>query len=88
MAQTGEEPTTIVKQKGLEQIGSSQELEEIIKEIIAQNPDNVTQYHQAPDDRKQRFIGFFVGQAMKKTQGKGNPQLIQELLEKAIIKKK
>lgn len=84
VAQTGNEPAAIVKEKGLEQIGSAQELEKIVKEIITQNPTNVAEYRQAPDDRKQRLIGFFVGQAMKKTQGKGNPQLIQELLKKHL----
>ncbi len=84
VAQTGKDPAAIVKEKGLEQIGSIDELEAIVKEIIAQNPNNVAEYRQAPDDRKQRLIGFFVGQAMKKTQGKGNPQLIQELLKKHL----
>lgn len=84
VAQTGQEPFQVVKEKGLEQIESTQELEAIVKEIIAQNPDNVAEYRQAPDDRKQRVIGFFVGQAMKKSQGKGNPQLIQELLKKYL----
>ncbi len=84
VAQTGNSPEAIVKEKGLEQIGSAQELEEIVKNIIAENPDNVEQYRQAADDRKQRLSGFFVGQAMKKTQGKGNPKIIQELLKKYL----
>ncbi len=84
VAQTGKDPETIVKEKGLEQIGSADELEVIVKEIITQNPDNVNAYKNTPDDRKPRMIGFFVGQAMKKTQGKGNPKLIQELLKKHL----
>ena len=84
IAQTGKDPKVVVKEKGLEQIGSADELEAIVKQIIADNPDNVEQYRQAPEDRKQRLSGFFVGQAMKKTQGKGNPKIIQELLKKLL----
>ncbi len=84
VAQTGQQPAAVVKEKGLEQIGSINELEALVKEIITENPTNVAEYRQAPDDRKQRLIGFFVGQAMKKTAGKGNPQLIQELLKKYL----
>ena len=50
------------------------------KEIIAQNPDNVSLYKSGKD----RIFGFFVGQCMKKTQGKGNPKIIQELLKKYL----
>ncbi len=84
VAQTGKKPAAIVKEKGLEQIGSTEELEKIVQQIIDENPKNVEQYRQAPDDRKQRLSGFFVGQAMKKTQGKGNPKIIQELLKKYL----
>lgn len=84
VAKTGQEPAQVVKEKGLEQIGSADELEAIVKEIIAAHPDNVAQYQNSPEDRKPRMIGFFVGQAMKKTKGKGNPQLIQELLKKHL----
>ncbi|MFC1870639.1 Asp-tRNA(Asn)/Glu-tRNA(Gln) amidotransferase subunit GatB [Candidatus Dependentiae bacterium] len=84
VAQTGKDPQLVVKEKGLEQIGSTDELEAIVKQIIADNPANVEQYKQAPDDRKQRLSGFFVGQAMKKTQGKGNPKILQELLKKHL----
>jgi aspartyl-tRNA(Asn)/glutamyl-tRNA(Gln) amidotransferase subunit B len=84
VAQTGQDPLILMKEKGLEQIGSAEELAQIVREIIAQYPDNVTEYRQAAEDRKQRVIGFFVGQAMKKTKGKGNPQLIQELFKKYL----
>jgi len=80
VAQTGGVPADIVKAKGLEQIGSVDELEAIVKEIIAANPAQVEQYMGG----KERMFGFFVGQAMKKTQGKGNPNIIQELLKKHL----
>ncbi len=80
MAQTGENPADIVKKEGLEQVGSSDELEKIVVEIIAANPENVQEYKSG----KQKIFGFFVGQAMQKTNGKGNPKIIQELLKKHL----
>ncbi len=80
VAQTGQAPADVVKEQGLEQIGSVEELEAIVKEIVANNPAQVQQYKSGKD----KMFGFFVGQAMKKTQGKGNPQIIQELLKKHL----
>ena len=80
MMETGTMPTQIIKEKGLEQIESTEELEAIVKKIIAQNPDNVALYKSGKD----RVFGFFVGQAMKETQGKGNPTTITELLKKHL----
>ena len=80
VAQTGGEPADIVKEKGLEQIGSIEELEAIVKQIVDENPDTVAAYKQGKD----RLFGFFVGQAMKKTQGKGDPKVIQTLLKKHL----
>ncbi len=79
-AKTGQHPEDVVKELGLEQIGSSEELEKIIIEIIAANPENVAEYKSG----KQKIFGFFVGQAMQKTGGKGNPKIIQELLKKHL----
>jgi len=81
VAQFGQDPEEIMKEKGLEQVGSVEELEKIVKEIIAENPDNVAAYKSGKD----RIFGFFVGQAMKKSQGKGNPKIIQELLKKHLL---
>jgi aspartyl-tRNA(Asn)/glutamyl-tRNA(Gln) amidotransferase subunit B len=80
VASTGQNPIDIVKEKGLEQIGSNEELEKIVKEIIDANPENVALYKSGKD----KVFGFFVGQAMQKTQGKGNPKVIQELLKKYL----
>jgi aspartyl-tRNA(Asn)/glutamyl-tRNA(Gln) amidotransferase subunit B len=80
VAQTGQNPAQIVKEKGLEQIGSTEELEKIVKEIIEANPQVVADYKAGKD----KLFGFFVGQAMQKTQGKGNPKIIQELLKKYL----
>ena len=80
VVETGKEPEILVKELGLEQMGDSQELEKIIQEIIASNPKQTADYKSGKD----KLWGFFVGQAMQKTKGKGNPQLIEELLKKHL----
>lgn len=70
----------MVKEKGLEQIQSTDELEKIIKQVVAQHPQQVAEYKAG----KEKMFGFFVGQIMQKTQGKGNPKLIQEILKKLL----
>lgn len=80
IAKTGKSPEEIVEEKGLKQVGSTEELEAIIKEIIEANPQNVAAYKSGKD----KLFGFFVGQAMKKTQGKGNPHIINELIKKYL----
>ncbi len=80
IAKTGQNPEEVVKEKGLQQIGSTEELEKIVKEIIAQNPGNVAEYKAG----KEKLFGFFVGQAMSKSQGKANPKILQELLKKYL----
>ena len=80
MTTSGKSPNLIIKEKNLEQIDNIQELEEIIKNIVKNNPEEVKTYLSGKD----RLFGFFVGLAMKETKGKGNPKLIQELLLKYL----
>lgn len=80
VAQTGADPVALVKEKGLEQIGSSDELEKIIQQIIDSNPSEVAGFKGG----NERLLGFFVGQAMKQTQGKGNPKIIQDIIYKLL----
>ncbi|HJM69226.1 MAG TPA: Asp-tRNA(Asn)/Glu-tRNA(Gln) amidotransferase subunit GatB [Candidatus Babeliales bacterium] len=82
VAENGDNPSDIVKEKGLEQIGSSDELEKIVVDIIEANPAQVEQFRAG----KNRLLGFFVGMAMKATKGKGNPKLLQELVKKHLTK--
>lgn len=79
-AKTGEAPSALVESLGLKQIGSEAELEQMAQELIAQNPANVAEYRAG----KTKLIGFFVGQMMQKTQGRGNPQIIQRILLKLL----
>lgn len=80
MASTGNEPEAIVKDKGLEQIGSSDELEAMVKELLAANAAQVADYKAG----NAKLFGFFVGQMMQKTKGKGDPKVIQELLKRHL----
>jgi len=79
-AEKGGSPAALVKELGLEQVGSSDELEAIIKEIVVASPEQVAEYKSG----KEKIFGFFVGQAMQKTKGKGNPKIIQDLLKKHL----
>ncbi len=80
MIVSGNMPAVIIKEKGLQQIGSTDELEAIVVQIIANNPDNVAKYRAGND----RVFPFFVGEAMKATKGKGNPQMLTALLKKHL----
>ncbi len=80
VAQTGEDPQTVVQKHGLEQIENSEEIETVIAKLIAANPEQVAAYRAG----KTKLYGFFFGQAMAQTQGRGNPQTIQEILKKHL----
>lgn len=73
-------PAEIVKERNLEQMGDTGELEAIIKSIVEKNPGQASDYRSG----KEKLFGFFVGQAMAQTKGKGDPQAIQELLKKYL----
>jgi aspartyl-tRNA(Asn)/glutamyl-tRNA(Gln) amidotransferase subunit B len=80
MYKSGKTADVIVKEKGLVQISSSGELESIVDSIVAQHADAVGQYRSG----KQASLGFLVGQVMKATQGRANPQTVNELLRKRL----
>lgn len=80
IAANGGEPEAIMREKGLEQIENTAELEELIKQILTDHHDQVNAYRSG----KTKLWGFFVGEAMARTKGRANPQLIQELLKKHL----
>ncbi|MFA7571451.1 MAG: glutamine--tRNA ligase/YqeY domain fusion protein [Sulfurimonadaceae bacterium] len=80
MAQTGESPTKIVESKGLVQISDPAVILPIINEIIAKNSDNVEKYKAG----NTKLLGFFVGQVLKTTGGKANPQVVNELVAQQL----
>ena len=82
MFNTGESPNSIVEDKGLKQITNSDEIEKIIDLILNENNDKVSEYKSG----KEKLFGFFVGQVMKRTEGKANPQVVNDILSKKLNK--
>ncbi|MGD8407737.1 MAG: Asp-tRNA(Asn)/Glu-tRNA(Gln) amidotransferase subunit GatB [Thiohalophilus sp.] len=72
----------IIEKKGLKQITDSGELEAIVDKVIADNPEQVEQYRAGKD----KVLGFFVGQCMKATRGKGNPAQLNQMLKDKLNK--
>jgi len=77
---TGKMPEEIIKEKGLVQISDSGAIEKAIDEVIAKNPKEAERFR-AGDEK---LISFFVGQVMKSTKGKANPQMVNEILKKKL----
>jgi aspartyl-tRNA(Asn)/glutamyl-tRNA(Gln) amidotransferase subunit B len=80
MYKSGKSSEVIIREKGMVQITDEETLARIIADIIAKNPNQLAQYRGGKD----KLFGFFVGQAMKVTQGKANPQIINDLLKKML----
>jgi len=76
MNKSGENPTQIVESKGLVQISDPAVISPMIDEVIAKNPDNVEKFKAG----NTKLLGFFVGQVLKATKGKGNPKVVNELV--------
>lgn len=77
-------PDQVIETKGLKQMSDSGELEKIVDQLIADNATQAQAYRDADDNKRKKMFGFFVGQAMKATQGKANPQQINTLLQKKL----
>jgi len=80
MFDTGASADEIVASKGLSQISDRDKLESLVSQVIADNPGPVEQYRSG----KHKAIGFLIGQAMKATSGKANPQLLNELFREKL----
>ncbi len=78
--QEGGEVDAIIERKGLRQITDDSAITAIIKEVIQNNPNQVSEYRSGKD----KLFGFFVGQVMKATQGKANPAQVNTLLRKHL----
>jgi aspartyl-tRNA(Asn)/glutamyl-tRNA(Gln) amidotransferase subunit B len=72
----GGDVASIIDREGLRQVSDLSALEPVIDEIISKNPKQVEEYRSG----KEKVLGFFVGQAMKATQGKANPAMLQDLV--------
>ena len=80
MVQTSKKPKDIVKEKGLEQVTDDSVIEGYIDNVINDNKDKVEEYLNGKD----KLFGFFVGQVMKVSQGKANPNLVNQLLKSKL----
>lgn len=81
MYKTGEDPEVIVKRLDLGQLADPDAIGKIIDQILVDNPDNVLAYKSGKD----KLFGFFVGQVMKVSQGKANPDMVNDILKKRLV---
>ena len=79
MYKTGRDPAEIVEKDGLRQVTDTGAIEAAIDAVIAANPDKVAQAKEKPS-----LAGWFVGQVMKSTSGKANPQVVNEILARKL----
>jgi aspartyl-tRNA(Asn)/glutamyl-tRNA(Gln) amidotransferase subunit B len=75
--QSGKSPVEIVEAEGLAQVSDSGLIRQIAESIVAGNPDNVAKYRSG----KESLIGWFVGQVMRESRGKADPNMAREVLE-------
>jgi len=80
MFKTGADPSNIIEEKNLSQMGNEKELEKIVKGIIAKSPKPVNDYKKG----KQNALQFLAGQVMKETEGRAKPGVVQKLLKKFL----
>jgi aspartyl-tRNA(Asn)/glutamyl-tRNA(Gln) amidotransferase subunit B len=79
MYKTGRDPAEIVEKEGLRQVTDTGAIEAAVDAILAANPDKVAQAKEKP-----AMVGWFVGQVMKSTSGKANPQVVNEILARKL----
>lgn len=77
MVETGKDPETIVEEEGLTQVTDTAEIEKIVDEVLAANPETVEEIKSGKGKAK----GFLVGQIMKASKGKANPQVVNQILD-------
>ena len=80
MFETGKPAADIVEEKGLKQVSDSGALEAAVAEVMGANPDRVADYRGG----NQKLIGWFMGQIMKASGGKANPQMVNQLLREKL----
>ncbi len=81
MVETGDDPAKIVEEKGLKQVTDTGAIEKVVDQVIAANPDKAAEVKAG----KEKLLGWFVGQAMKASQGKANPGILNEMIKKKLL---
>ncbi|MGB7061219.1 MAG: Asp-tRNA(Asn)/Glu-tRNA(Gln) amidotransferase subunit GatB [Candidatus Zixiibacteriota bacterium] len=84
MVENGRSAAEIISERGLAQITDEKYLNRIVEEVLRENPGSVRRYRNG----EEKLLGFFVGQVMKKTEGKANPKLVNEFLKTRLSRKK
>jgi aspartyl-tRNA(Asn)/glutamyl-tRNA(Gln) amidotransferase subunit B len=74
----------IIEAKGLKQVTDGAEIEKLVDSVINDSPAQVEQYRSSAEDKRGKLIGYFVGQVMKKSQGKANPQQVNLILKQKL----
>ena len=80
MFKTGEDAKTIVEQEGLAQVSDANALAQMVDRLIAEHPEEVARYRAG----KTQLFGWFVGQIMRETRGKANPDIVRQLLKEHL----
>ena len=80
MIEGDKDPLKIIEIKGLKQQSDPKAIEELVNKVIQNNVEKVAEYKSGKD----KLFGFFVGQVMKESKGKGNPQLINKILKEKL----
>ena len=80
MAVSGKAAAAIIEEKGLKQVSDVKELAKVIKQVLSDHPNELSEYKNG----KEKVFGFFVGQVMKLTAGKANPAKVNEILKKEL----
>ena len=80
MADGDQNPQKIIEEKDLKQQSDPKELEKLIEKVITDNPEKVKEYKSG----KEKLFGFFIGQIMKSSGGRANPQLVNDILKKKL----
>lgn len=70
----------IIEARGLVQVTDHSAIDALVASVLAQNPEQVANYRAAPEEKRGKMLGFFVGQTMKASQGKANPQQVNAVL--------
>ncbi len=83
MYKTGKDAEYVVREKGLIQISDVKEIEKIVDDVILRHPREVERFRSG----EEKLIGFFVGEVMKLTKGKANPQMVNEILREKLYPK-
>jgi len=81
MFETGKKPLDLIESMGLKQISDDDFTEKLVREVLEENPDAIEDIKNGKD----RAIGYLVGQVMKKSKGKANPQMVSELIKENCL---